>query len=99
MAMTLFHLDDNTHLIAEVADRQDDPLRVRLGVSAVVRRRGTTRGRGQLAIDGPTDGTVIDVEPDGGVVNWLHVRRAIRVTELARERWSRRITQESSGKK
>ncbi len=85
--MTLFHMDDNTHLIAEEAAGQDDPLRIKLGPSAVVRYWGTDRGRGQLCLDGPTEKTIIDPEPDGGVVNWLHVRRAIAVTEKARQKW------------
>lgn len=93
--MVLFHMDDGTLLICET-EPGNDPLRVTLGLTAVVRYWGTTRGRGQLALEGPTDKTIIDVEPPGGRLNWLHVRREIPVTEEARERWLARLR---SGKK
>ena len=85
--MFLFHMDDDTHLIAEAKDG-NDPLRVQLAQSGVVRYWGTTKGRGELAIDGPTGKTIFDIEPVGGVVNWLHVRRVIAVTEKARAKWA-----------
>lgn len=87
--MKLFHMSDGTLLVAEEAESQTDPLRVTLGITAVVRYWGTTKGRGQLALEGPTQKTIIDIEPDGGMVNWLHVRRCIPVVEEAREKWLR----------
>jgi hypothetical protein len=85
----LYHMDDGTLLIAEEAEAQSlDPLRVTLGLTAVVRRWGTTKGRGQLAIEGPQeDKTVVDLEPPGGQVNWLHVRRTMLVSPEAKKRW------------
>lgn len=90
--MILFHMDDGTHLIAEEAEEQPDPLRLSLGVACVVRYWGTTKGRGQLANDGPTEKTIIDPEPPGGRVNWLHIRRSIPVSESARKKWLKLIS-------
>lgn len=90
MAMFLFHMDDNTHLIAEVSEDQGkfpDPLRLVLSVAGVVRYWGTTRGRGQLCLEGPTSTTKTDTEPPGQTINWLHVRRQIPVTAQARAKW------------
>jgi hypothetical protein len=91
--MHLYVMDDGTHLMAEEADHQTDPLRIRLTVSGVVRYWGTTRGRGELCIDGPTEKTKVDVEPEGGTVNWLHVRRSIAVTVEARKKWLKRLSE------
>lgn len=85
--MTLYCMDDGTLLLAEEAPDQRDPLRVQLVLAVVVRYWGTTRGRGQLALDGPTAQTKADPEPPGGKVNWVHVRRTIPVTERARIKW------------
>ena len=85
--MTIYILHDGTMLLAEEGPNQPDPLRVTLTLSVVVRRWGTTRGRGELAIDGPTENTVVDPEPPGGRVNWSFVRRTIPVTEKARAAW------------
>lgn len=92
--MIIFHMSDGTLLVAEEGG-SDDPIRVPLGMSAVIRRWGTTMGRGQLGLTGPTPKTIIDIEPPGGSVNWLHVRRSIAVTAEAREQWLRLL----SGKK
>ncbi len=92
--MNLYHMDDNTHLIAEPAEdqgRYPDPLRIKLGICAVVRHWGTTRGRGELCIDGPTDKTKVDPEPEGVELTVLHVRRIIPVTAKARAAWLRKL--------
>ncbi len=87
--MNLYHMDDNTLLIAEpvLEPGFSDPLKILCGLTAVVRFWGTTRGRGELAIDGPTEKTIVDPEPPGGEINWLHVRRVIPVTEKAGAKW------------
>ena len=85
--LTIYHMDDGTLLIAEVPEHQPDPLRVQHGRAAVIRYWGTTRGRGQLAHEGPTEKTILDHEPDGGTISWLHVRRSLNVSGKAREAW------------
>lgn len=86
--MWLWQMDDGSLIIAEDSDTpQHDPLKFQLGVTAIVRYWGTDHGRGQLAISGPTEDTIIDVEPPGGEINWIHVRRRIPVSETARMRW------------
>ncbi len=89
MSLVLLVLDDATHLICEpvTEDGFTDPLEITLGVTAVVRYWGTTKGRGQLALTGPTEKTIVDPEPEGGTVNRLHVRRTIPVTEEAEAKW------------
>jgi len=92
MELILNHMDDGSLLIAELAADQPDPLKIRLGVTtAIVRYWGTTSGRGQLALSGPTEKTIIDQEPGGGEVNWLHVRRTIPVTQEGALRWMHRF--------
>lgn len=87
--MNLYHMDDGTLLVAEPApvERGFDPLRIKLAETGVVRYWGTTRGRGELAIDGPTEKTKTDVEPSGGELNYLHIRRIIPVSAKASLRW------------
>jgi hypothetical protein len=84
--MDLWVMDDASLIVAE-SEPSADPLKVRLGLTAIVRYWGTTQGRGQLALTGPTEKTICDPEPPGGELNWLHVRRRIPVTEEARQRW------------
>ena len=85
--MYLVQMDDNTHLIAVVPQCQADPLRLRLGTTGVVRWWGTTKGRGQLCLEGPQEKTIVDLEPEGGLISWLHIRRAIPVTPQAASKW------------
>lgn len=92
MGMTIYHMDDGTLLLAEdVPVKNWDPVRVEIGRAAVIRWWGTTKGRGQLAIEGPTDKTTPDIEPAGGFICWLHVRRSIRVAEAAEAAWRKRL--------
>lgn len=97
LQLWLWHMADETHLIAEAEDPAPgaDPLRVKLGLTAVVRRWGTEHGRGELCRTGPTGKTICDLEPAGGEVNWLHVRRRIPVTPEAEKSWRKFL----SGKK
>ncbi len=44
---------------------EEDTLSVTLNDCAIIRRWGTTKGLGQLAIEGPKTETVFDPEPDG----------------------------------
>ncbi len=86
--MHLYQLVDNSLIVAENSPEQPrDPMKIRLGVAAIVRRWGTTKGRGELALDGPTANTVIDLEPAGVELNWAHVVRVIPVLEKARKKW------------
>jgi hypothetical protein len=85
--VNLYHMNDGTLLVTEPLPQQGfDPLRIKHGIAGVVRWWGTTRGRGELAISGPTDNTKCDVEPSGEIV-LLHVRRIITVLPHARARW------------
>lgn len=92
MSMTIYHMDDGTLLLTEdVPAKQWDPVHVEIGRAAVIRHWGTTKGRGQLAIEGPAEKTIADIEPAGGAVCWLHVRRSIRVTETAELAWRKKL--------
>ena len=53
--------------------RMSDGLFIVLDKCATIRRWGTTKGLGQLALSGPTRETVLDQEPDGTEVNIIHV--------------------------
>lgn len=85
MALVIIHMDDSTHLIAEIREG-NDPIGLTLGMTGVIRQWGTTKGRGELA-DGPTSKTIVDWEPEGGQVNWMHVRRIIPVRTEGEEKW------------
>lgn len=52
-------------LIGRVEQDPDEYLFLRLTDCGVIRQWGTTKGLGQLAIEGLQTGTVIDREPDG----------------------------------
>jgi len=90
--MILVQMDDDTHLICEESEVQPDPLKIRLKSCAVVRYWGTTEGRGQLALSGPSETTKIDVEPLDGELNWLHIRRIIRVSQKAEAAWKAKFS-------
>lgn len=42
-----------------------------------------------VADNGPTEETIIDVEPPGGEINWIHVRRRMKL------RWLDKLKQEA----
>jgi hypothetical protein len=90
--MHLLQLVDNSLLVAELLPH-DDPLMIRLGSTGVVRWWGTSRGRGELALDGPTRETIVDREPSGGEVCRLHVVRCIPCSARACTRWRKALAE------
>lgn len=86
--MRIYDMVDDTLFVGEELAGDNDPLWVTCGLGGVVRYWGTKRGRGQLAMDGPTPATVVDVEPRGSTINMLHVKRVINMTKKAEEQWT-----------
>ena len=88
--MHLYVLNDDppTHIVAEEDPIQPDPMKIRLLETGVARVWGTTGGRGQLCLEGPQSDTVVDVEPPGGEIMWLYVRRRNPVGGAARAAWA-----------
>jgi hypothetical protein len=66
---------------------EESATELRLENAAVIRRWGTTRGLGQIAINGPTDETVLD---PCGVVR-AHPLAVVMQIDAREEKWSGRI--------
>ena len=64
----------------------EDTLTITLNDVAVVRRWGTTRGLGQLAMEGPLLETILEPEPDGTTQGRMSVYRQIPCDQKA---WSK----------
>lgn len=57
------------------------------GSCGIIRRWGTTKGIGELAIDGPTSSTTVDPEPEG-TINKDHIIKSNNCTEKANKKWT-----------
>lgn len=68
--------------------RGDDPRFVKLNDIAVIREWGTTRGLGQLAMEGPTEMTKFDPEPDGTEINTGDIKRKLPCVEEVWKKWT-----------
>jgi hypothetical protein len=69
-----------------------DPLTIEIDRCQCVRRWGTTRGLGQLALEGPTAETKLDPEGDGVLVSLLHVFRRVACSEKGAASWIKRTS-------
>jgi len=70
-------MDRGIVLVGVVYPVEGEPLLLRLTDCGVIRRWGTTKGLGELALKGPQSGTIIDKEPDGTLINRVYVMRLI----------------------
>ena len=71
-----------------VLSQSDDALFLLLDNAAVIRNWGTTRGLGQLALQGPQTNTKFDPEGGGLRLNKLEVSRIIPCTAKEWEGWT-----------
>lgn len=60
---------------------------VKLKRCAVIRKYGTTRGLGQIALEGPTKETILDSEPEGTAIHMRYVLRRIPCNANAWNKW------------
>ena len=56
---------------------------INLANTNVIRRWGTTRGLGQIALEGPTSSTILDKEPEGQ----FHISQCIRTIRCEASKW------------
>jgi hypothetical protein len=64
-----------------------DPTVLILETPAVVAIWGTTEGLGQLAREGPKEGTKFNKEPNGVEINRMDIMRRIPCNERAWKKW------------
>lgn len=88
----IYLMDDRSVISGELVPSRgtgpEDALFQTLDNAAVVRRWGTTRGLGQLGLEGPTKETVLDPVPDGHRINLSYVVYEIAVVEKAERKWA-----------
>ncbi len=90
---------DRGFVLAGVVSQGPNPLTIVIDKCQCVRRWGTTRGLGQLALEGPTSETVLDPEGDGIRQSLLHVFRQIPCNEAAAAAWDARVDGKPKPKK
>ena len=83
---------DRGFVLAGIVSPGPDPLTIQVDRCCCVRRWGTERGLGQLALEGPTNQTVLDPEGDGVLVSLLHVFRRLKMSEKGATAWTRRTS-------
>ncbi len=79
--------DKGIVLAGIVRPHPDDPLAVLIDKCCTVRKWGTTKGVGQLAIEGPQQETKLDPEGDGVKQYAFWIMREITCTPGAVEKW------------
>ena len=82
-------------LIGDVFPHPSDWQRVIVDHCATVRQWGTTRGLGQLALEGPQPETILDYEGNGVDVLRATILRAIPCNETAWENYPEFITKQT----
>lgn len=87
---TILILDRGMVLAGVVRSHSADALMLVVDHCHTVRIWGTVRGVGELALDGPTETTVLDPEGDAVEVSRHYVIRKIPCTAVARKKWTAR---------
>lgn len=87
MARKIFLCEDRNVITGDVVDEQFDAVFVTLKNAAVVRIYGTTKGLGELAMDGPTPKTILDRVKDGHRVNLAYVIYEYACNDEAWKKW------------
>lgn len=83
----IFVCDRGFVLVGDASAHPTDWQRVIVNHCATVRQWGTTRGLGQLALEGPQPETILDYEGDGVDVLRATILRAIPCNETAWEKY------------
>jgi hypothetical protein len=83
----IFVMERGFVLVGIPEQDKDDFLFWKLAHCGVIRLWGTTRGLGQLAVEGPQGKTVIDREPDGTAISKNAIYRRIPCDMRSWQKW------------
>lgn len=83
----IFVMERNFVLVGIPEQNQENFIFWNLTKCGIIRIWGTTNGQGELAFDGPTNSTILDIEPDGTEISKKATYRKIPCTIKASKKW------------